>query len=178
MRQKIESDNQVNGRYLSLLSFRLGQQEYALPVSDVVQIVEMVIITALPQTIPTVPGVINYRGDIVPVLDLRLRFGLPFQSYGLHTHIILADVGSHLLGLIVDSVEVVLNVDVTEIEQEHLSITARAQTAPHSKPYIAGLAKVNRQIIPIVSVTALLSEPEQQQLQEYVDTTPEIVYEQ
>ena len=86
MTQDFERANGPNPGYtsppLSILTFRLGEQVYGLPVQEVVQIIEMVAFTRLPQAPFAVQGVINLRGKIVPVLDLRLRFDLPLNPTG------------------------------------------------------------------------------------------------
>src|SRR6185503_16973181 len=101
---------------LSVLTFRLGGQVYGLPITAVAQIIEMVTLTHLPQLPFAVQGVINLRGKIVPVLDLRTRFGLPFKSYQLHTPIILTHLNGQTLGLVVDWVEEVVEISAADLE--------------------------------------------------------------
>jgi chemotaxis signal transduction protein len=80
-----------------VLSFRLAGHTYGMPVADVMQIIEMLTITPLPQLPLPLKGVINLHGQMIPVMDLRRRFGLPDQPYGLHTPIILADLAGQTL---------------------------------------------------------------------------------
>ena len=101
--------------YHNLVTFRLGQQIYALPIEPVVQIVEMVTITPIPRTNPSVEGVINYHGKSVPVLNLRRHLGLPAVPFGLYTHIIIAQTDDKTIGLIVDQVLSVLDLDETQL---------------------------------------------------------------
>ena len=88
-----------------VLTFRLADQLFGLPVTTVLQIVEMVAITRLPQLPEGIQGAINVHGRIVPVLDLRLRFGLDCIPYHLHTPIVLTELNDRMLALVVDSVE-------------------------------------------------------------------------
>jgi purine-binding chemotaxis protein CheW len=69
----------------AILLVRLAGQEYGLPVSSDGQIVEMITITQLPHTPPSLQGVIKYHGQLVPVLDMRIHLGLPIEPYDLHT---------------------------------------------------------------------------------------------
>jgi purine-binding chemotaxis protein CheW len=88
----------------NLVTFRLDQQLYALPIEPIVQIIEMVTITPIPQIEGAVEGVINVRGTPVIVINLRRHLGLPPVRLQLRTPIILAQVGGRMVGLIVDQV--------------------------------------------------------------------------
>lgn len=162
---------------LALLTFKVGEQEYSLPVSRVIRIIEMVTITRLPGVPNVIQGVINLRGKMAPVVDLRHRFGLPPHAYGLHTPIILADPGGHNgshLGLIVDSVEQVLDVAPEDLEQ--LEAIVPAEWVAHTSAaaaYLAGVAKVERRIILLLEVQALLNLNERQQLAQALGQNPQ-----
>jgi purine-binding chemotaxis protein CheW len=106
----------------NLVTFRLDRQTYALPIEPIVQIIEMVTITPIPQVNHSVEGVINVRGASIPVVNLRRHLGLPEAKlheskppYGLHTPIILVQVGERTVGLIVDQVAEVLDVSASQI---------------------------------------------------------------
>jgi len=98
-----------------LVTFRLDRQTYALPIEPIVQIIEMVAITPIPQVNPAVEGVINVRGTAVPVVNLRCHLGLPEAKLQLHTPIILVQTGERMVGLIVDQVADVLNISADQI---------------------------------------------------------------
>lgn len=91
-----------------LMTFRLDQRTYALPIGPIVQIIEMVTITPIPQVNHSIEGVINLRGAAVPVINLRRHLGLPDAHLQLHTPIILVQTGGRTAGLIVDEVMDVL----------------------------------------------------------------------
>ncbi|MBN1993616.1 MAG: chemotaxis protein CheW [Anaerolineae bacterium] len=151
----------------ALLTFKVAEQVYGLPVTNVARIIEMVTITRLPDVPATIQGIINLQGKAVPVMDLRQRFGLPPKPYGLHTPIILTDIDGtgRMLGLVVDMVE-----DVLDVSPEHVEITetivptelAGQMTAQAG--HLAGVAKVNRQMILILNMRALLNPSEQLKL--------------
>jgi purine-binding chemotaxis protein CheW len=105
------------GKYLT---FALGAEEYGVPVLKVREIINVVDITHVPQVPPHVRGVINLRGKVIPVIDLRAKFGLPAQDYTERTCIVVVDVvlskAKVMVGAVVDAVSEVLNVGAAEIE--------------------------------------------------------------
>lgn len=125
------------GKYLT---FQLGREEYGLPVLKVREIIKLLDITAVPQVPPHVKGVINLRGKVIPVVDLRLKVGLPAQAYDDQTSIIVVEIaGAHgtiMMGVIVDTVSEVLNIAADEIEET-------PDFGDHVRTdYIRGVAKV------------------------------------
>ena len=157
---------QDNGSFL-MLTFVLNQQRYGLSVMDVVQIIEMVEFTPLPQMPPAVQGVINVRGRVVPIIDLRLRFGFSQEPYHLRTPIILINLEDLMVGFIVDEVEEVYELSPNDIEQANYFLPNQVE-CPQSLlapiKFLSGVAKIDRQLIPIISAHAILSEFEQSQL--------------
>ena len=125
------------GKYLT---FALTQEEYGLPVLKVREIIKVMDITQVPQVPGHVRGVINLRGKVIPVVDLRLKFGFPSQEYTERTCIIVVDVdlpsGKVMMGIVVDSVSEVLNLTGTEIDD------TPAFGEQVTTDYMLGLAKV------------------------------------
>ena len=105
------------GKYLT---FALGPEEYGLPVLKVREIIKVIDITQVPQAPGHVRGVINLRGKVIPVIDLRLRFGFPPQAYNERTCIIVVEVQRQasriMMGVVVDSVSEVLTLTGDEID--------------------------------------------------------------
>jgi purine-binding chemotaxis protein CheW len=105
------------GKYLT---FSLAGEEYGIGILKVKEIIGMMSVTHVPQTPDFVKGVINLRGKVIPVVDLRLRFGLEAASYTERTCIIVVEVagasGSVMMGIVVDAVSEVLNVRGADIE--------------------------------------------------------------
>ena len=156
-----------------LLTFRVGDQIYGLPVPDVIRIIEMVTITPLAGLPYSIRGVINVQGKVTSVLDVRRRFGLPEQAYGLHTPIILVDVhqGQQMMGLVVDEVLNVITVGAADMEAPETIVPAEiAPQILHGMTYLASMAKINRQPVPVLHVQALLSATEQGQLTQALAT--------
>jgi len=112
-----EKNNAREGKYLT---FTLAGEEYGIGILKVKEIIGVITITGIPQTPPHVKGVINLRGKIIPVIDLRLKFGLPVAEYTERTCIIVIEIskdnGSILIGILVDSVSEVLNIKGADIE--------------------------------------------------------------
>ena len=127
----------MGGKYLT---FALGDEEYGLPVLKVREIIKVMDITQVPQVPGHVRGVINLRGKVIPVVDLRLKFGFPSQEYTERTCIIVVEVtltsGKVMMGIVVDSVSEVLNLNGTEIDDTP-EFDGQVNT-----DYIMGLAKV------------------------------------
>jgi purine-binding chemotaxis protein CheW len=110
----------IEGREGKYLTFSLGGEEYGIGILKVREIIGMVNVTTVPQMPEFVKGVINLRGKVIPVIDLRLRFGMPRIAYTERTCIIVVeihvDTGSVPVGIVVDGVSEVLNVRAAEIE--------------------------------------------------------------
>src|SRR5215468_9098555 len=122
------------------LTFTLGNEEYGVPVLKVREIIKVMDITQVPQVPAYVLGVINLRGKVIPVIDLRRKFGFAAAEHTERTCIIVVDVEVAtvrvMMGIVVDSVSEVLNVSDSEME-ETPDFGGRAST-----DYILGLAKV------------------------------------
>jgi purine-binding chemotaxis protein CheW len=154
---------------LALLAFKVAGQAYGLPVASVVRIIEMVTITRLPGAPDIIQGIINLHGKVTPVMDLRQRFGLPGQTYGLHTPIILVDAGDglHTLGLVVDAVDQVVEAGPDSLEMTETIVPVElAGSMAARAAHLAGIAKVQRQLILVLNVRALLTPVEQARLAE------------
>ncbi|MCL4842210.1 MAG: chemotaxis protein CheW [Bryobacteraceae bacterium] len=140
------------GKYLV---FHLGREEFGVHVLKVREIMGMQDITAVPQTAPFVKGVINLRGKVIPVIDLRAKFGLEQAEYTQRTCIVVVEVkhdaGAMQMGAIVDGVSEVLTLQESEIEDtpefgEDMEV-----------PYILGMAKVKGKVKMLLDIEGVLS---------------------
>jgi purine-binding chemotaxis protein CheW len=133
--------DQRSGKYLT---FKLGQEEFGVRVIKVREIMGVQQITAVPQTPDYLKGVINLRGKVIPVIDLRLKFGLPAVEYTQRTCIVVVqvegEVGAILVGLVVDAVSEVLNLMPSDIEDTP-DFGAKLTT-----PFILGMAKLKGKV--------------------------------
>ncbi len=107
----------LGGKYLT---FSLGSEEYGVDIMKVREIIGIMEITAVPHTPEYIKGVINLRGRVIPILELRLRFGLELRAYDDRTCIIVVEVagstGHIMIGMLVDSVSEVVNIEDDDIE--------------------------------------------------------------
>jgi purine-binding chemotaxis protein CheW len=117
MSQAVKAAADKEGKYLT---FTLANEEYGIGILKIKEIIGMMAITTVPQTPEFVKGVINLRGKVIPVVDLRLRFGMGEIDYTERTCIIVVEIegqtGLVLIGIVVDSVSEVLNIKGEEIE--------------------------------------------------------------
>jgi len=147
--------DQRPGKYLT---FHLGQEEFGIQVVKVREIMGLQDITAVPQTPGYVKGVINLRGKVTPVVDLRLKFGLPEAEYTQRTCIIVVQVsggaGPMLMGIIVDSVSEVLNLTAGDIEDTP-DFGDGAAT-----PFLLGMAKTKGKVKILLEIDQVLTSQE------------------
>ena len=137
MDHAVKAMHDREGKYLT---FSLGDEEYGIGILKIKEIIGMMPITSVPQTESYVKGVINLRGKVIPVLDLRLRFGMAQAEYTERTCIIVVEFHGYgrtaMTGLVVDSVSEVLNIKAEEIE-ETPSFSGNVKA-----DYILGMAKM------------------------------------
>ena len=140
------------GKYLT---FQLGNEEFAVQVLRVREIMGIQEITAVPQTPDYVKGVINLRGKVIPVVDLRLKFGLQEIEYTQRTCIIVAQIDARgtklLIGIIVDCVSEVLTLQTTDIEDTP-DFGSGVET-----PYLLGMAKIKGKVKILLDIDMVLT---------------------
>jgi purine-binding chemotaxis protein CheW len=136
------------------LTFYTDKQLFGIPISDVVQIVGMQDITAVPEFPSYAKGVINLRGTIIPIIDVRLRLKKDEIGYDERTCIIVTNINDSFIGFIVDSVN-----EVTSIYQDNISDPPR-MGADYVNTYITGIAKSNSNIILLIDLKKILNEKE------------------
>ncbi|NLO38304.1 MAG: chemotaxis protein CheW [Ruminiclostridium sp.] len=132
--------------------FRLGDEEYGTDIIKVTVIERMLNIARVPTTPAYIRGVINLRGDIIPVMDLRTRLGLPEKAEDDDTRIIIFDINKIVFGTIVDSVSEVLQLEESKIE------SAVGIINDSSLDYINGVAKAESKLVTLINLERLISE--------------------
>lgn len=132
------------------LTFELGDEAYGIDIFHVREIIGMQPITVVPDVPDYVRGVINLRGKVIPIMDVRARFGLATRTYDDRTCIIVINVADWTVGLIVDTVSEVLDIPHEQIEPPPRVIAAG------NDHYIAGLGKVEDQVRLLLDVNRLL----------------------
>lgn len=109
---KGETQNELS----QLVSFNLGAEEYAVEVLKVREIIRMTSITHIPNTPPSIEGIINLRGKVIPIVSLRSRFNMMESDRDQHTRIMVMDIDGKLMGFIVDGVSEVIRISSSEIQ--------------------------------------------------------------
>ncbi|MBI5835693.1 MAG: purine-binding chemotaxis protein CheW [Candidatus Eisenbacteria bacterium] len=142
-----------------LVSFRLGEEEYAIDILSVQEIIRVARVTPVPNAPPFVVGVLNLRGKVIPVVSLRTRLGMAHADLTSRTRILVADLPPHTIGFRVDSVSEVIRVPLEQIEPP-------PDTGPRGRPepYVQGVAKLENRLIMILDLQRLLTEEESQSL--------------
>lgn len=161
MNQVVTSVNQaikeITNREGKYLTFSLGAEEYGIGILKIKEIIGMMPITAVPRTPPFVKGVINLRGKVIPVIDLRVKFGMEDKGYTDKTCIIVVEIKGQnaiLMGIVVDAVSEVLNIKAGEIEE-----TPKFGT-DLDLDYISGIAKINGGVKILLDIDKVLNHEE------------------
>ena len=136
------------GKYLT---FKLGAEEYGLGILKVREIMGLMDITAVPRTPAYIRGVINLRGKVIPVVDLRAKFGMQSAEDTDETCIIVVDVGETEMGTIVDEVSEVLDIEENEIED------APSFGANTNTDFILGMGKTKDRVTILLDIAKVLS---------------------
>jgi purine-binding chemotaxis protein CheW len=154
---------------VQVVSFQVGLEEYGLDISSVAEVLRPLKITPLPRMPRFVEGVINLRGAIIPVVDMRKRFELseiknePKKMRMMITKNAVAaspGTGHHLLGLVVDNVQ-----EVITIPKKHIESAPEAAKGVHAD-FITGMGKVGNRLIILLDITTILSREERAALAE------------
>lgn len=140
------------------LTFSLGAETYGIDIRYVTEIIGIQPITEVPELPDYVKGIINLRGKIIPVMDVRLRFRKPARDYNDRTCVIVVDIGETSVGLIVDSVAEVTSIPEADIVPPPSSSTG------FSNRYIKGLGKVGREVKLLLDCAKLLSQDDMELL--------------
>ena len=148
-----------NSEDLQIVAFRLSSEEYALPITKVKDINRVMPLTKMPKSPAFMKGVINLRGEIIPVVDLRERFNLPVGEATEDSRIMVVDFNNQLLGIIVDGVTEVLSIPTTEIDIPPAVAKLNIKQVP-------GLGKVNNRLLILLNIDEVFSEEEVKSLKD------------
>lgn len=138
----------LEGKYLT---FVLNHEEYGLEILKVREIIGLMEITPVPQTPAFIKGIINLRGKVIPVIDLRLKFGMPEAEYTKETCIIVVNIDNRLMGIIVDTVSEVLDINAKDIEPAP-SLGSSIKT-----DFILGMGKIKGKVKILLGIDKVLS---------------------
>jgi len=141
---------------LQLVSFRIGEELYGVDILIVQEINRYTEITKVPQAPDFVEGMMNLRGRVIPIIDLRKRFGMDLKEHDKDTRIVVVDIKSSVLGMIVDSVSEVLRIPSNTVEPAPDIATSV------STEYIRGVAKLEDRLLILLELTSIFSDVERE----------------
>lgn len=150
-----------------LLTFSIGNNGYGIPILEVKELIGMMEITTVPKTPEFIKGIINLRGKIIPVMDLRIKFGIESQEYDERTCIIVVEVRINgvkkLLGVVVDTVSEVVTISEDQVEPP----PEYGLTVGHNS--ILGIGKIKDRVVIILDINEVFACEEILQMIEKVD---------
>jgi purine-binding chemotaxis protein CheW len=152
---------------VQVVSFKLGSEEYGVEIAQVQEINRMVAVTHVPRAPQFMEGVINLRGQLIPIIDLRARFGMPRVEHTKNTRIVVTDIGAKRVGMVVDSVSEVLRLATDAIEDAPEMITGV------DTEYIRGVGKIEDRLIILLDLAKIITGTEKRELEAAdVDAVP------
>jgi purine-binding chemotaxis protein CheW len=143
---------------VQLVSFKIGDEEFGVQILKVQEIVRMMEITKVPKSPPFVEGIVNLRGRIIPVIDMRKRFNLPPKQRDRDTRIIVVGLEQGTVGFIVDAVSEVLRIPINTIESTPQLVLGV------DTEYISGVGKLQDKLLIILDLDKILSVREKQMI--------------
>ncbi len=133
------------------VSFELQGEEYGIPILHVKEIIRYTTLTHIPESPHFVEGVLNLRGQVIPVINLRRKFDLDECENDNSTRIIVVDIGKRVVGIVVDEVSEVLQINADEISP------APPMGTTLNTDFITGMGKVNEQLVILLKVEKIIS---------------------
>ncbi len=134
-----------------LVSFRLGVEEYGVSIMKVQEIIRMQEITHVPQMPDFIEGIINLRGNVIPIIDLRKRFGLSYAEKTSDSRIVVVSVRERIVGIIVDGVSEVLRLSDENIEPPPPAVSNAG------RDYIKGVGKLEKRLLILLEIDKILT---------------------
>lgn len=146
----LEEQKKESSELLQLVSFVIGNEEYAVDILYVQEINRMLQVTQVPNSPDFIEGVINLRGRIIPVIDLRTKMGIPKKEYDKNTRIIVVEVSGRTVGFIVDAVREVIRIpkNITEAPPEIVS--------GNNSEFISAVGKLEDRLLILIDLNKLL----------------------
>ena len=141
---------------IQLVSFNLGAEEYAVEVLKVREIIRMTSITHIPNTPPSIEGIINLRGKVIPIVSLRSRFNMMESDNDHHTRIMVMDIAGKLMGFIVDGVSEVIRISSAEIQPPPSMVSGGVD-----QEFICGVIQHADQLLLMLQMDRMFSNDEQ-----------------
>lgn len=149
---------------VQMISFSLGEEEFGVDIKRVKEVIRVGEITHMPRAPGFLKGVINLRGEVIPIIDLRERFGLPPRANTEMTRVIVVEIEEKSVGMVVDGVSHVLRVAEADID------ATQSWRDWLTREYVCGAARVDERLIVLLNMEAILSPEEMNDLDTSVET--------
>ena len=149
-----ETLKKQDAELLQLVTFSIGEEEFGVDILSVQEIIRMMDITKVPRAPEFVEGVINLRGKVIPIIDLRRRFGLTTRDHDKHTRIIVIEINNMIVGFVVDSVSEVLRIPASTVEPPPPVVSGL------ESEYISGVGKLTDRLLILLDLDKLLTSEE------------------
>lgn len=159
----VETSEKSTEELIQLVSFRTGEEEFGVDILKVQEIIKMLTITKVPNSPEFVEGVINLRGKVIPVIDLRKRLALQPKEHNNKTRIVVVDLDGSTFGFIVDEVNEVLRISEQTLEDPP-ELVSRVNS-----DFITSVAKLEDRIIILLDLNQLLQKAEKKELAELAE---------
>jgi purine-binding chemotaxis protein CheW len=154
--QMPDDDDDEDTQKDKYLTFHIAEEDYGIEISYVTEIVGLQHISEIPEMPAFIKGVINLRGVIIPVTDVRLRFGMEPRAYDERTCVVVVRMGETAVGLVVDTVKEVLSIPESSITEPPRVASAKGAR------YVKGIARMDNTVKIILNINALLHEEERE----------------
>jgi purine-binding chemotaxis protein CheW len=151
--------HEMEGDLNQLISFLVGDEEYGLDILRVKEVIRIREITRLPKAPSFVKGIINLRGDVIPIIDLRDKFGLESREYTTMTRVIVVDVEDKLVGMVVDAASQVVRIPADQIDPPPPIVGGL------SAEYIRGVGKLEDRLVILLNIDRILTTEEKIELE-------------
>lgn len=151
------------------LTFWTDKELFGIPISDVVQIISMQKITSLPDFPDYAKGIINLRGSIIPVIDMRIRLKKPEAEYNESTCIIVTNIRDTYMGFIVDTVD-----EVADISSENITPAPRLSKDSVNR-YLTGIGQIGEKVVLLLDISKILSDSEFEEVSQTAGEAAEVI---
>lgn len=157
-----EEQKKQDDELIQLVTFSIGEEEFGVDILKVQEIIRIMEITKVPRAQDFVEGVINLRGKVIPIIDLRRRFGLHTKDHDKHTRIIVIEINNMIVGFVVDSVSEVLRIPAGTVEPPPPVV------AGVDSEYISGVGKLQDRLLILLDLDKLLSSEDLEALTQHL----------
>ncbi len=147
-------DNTDDNTLIQLVTFKIAEEEFGVDILRVQEIIRMMPITKVPNAPSFVEGVINLRGKVIPIIDMRRRFGMAANAHDEQTRITVMDLQGQVVGFVVDAVREVLRIKESTVEAPPQVV------AGIGSDYLKGVGKLDDRLLILLDLDKLLSETE------------------